>query len=112
MQNLYVYEYQDQRYRKAYDHLNSRRFLFTVRATPPVCVREPEDYDDGGVYVQYARVRPGVDRARLARAMSATLSGSACSHEYDCCGCASYYVRVTPYGRRGIKIRTSVTYNY
>ena len=52
------------------------------------------------------------DPARVAQALRDTLGGSRCRHEYDCCGCASRYVKVIRKTRRDLLVRTFVTYNY
>jgi hypothetical protein len=95
-----------------WDHLDQWDAVGTAVLTPPKCVREPEDFDDGGEYVRWATIPRGQPLAASARALEDSLSKHGCSHEYDCCGCASYRTEaIHRHGRRMV-LKTSIRYNY
>lgn len=100
------------RYVGTWKHLDEWRDVGTAMLTPPRTVRDSEDFDDGGVYVRWATLPRGVDRDAACRALEDTMSSHGCSHEYDCCGCASYSTRVLHRHGRRVVLQTRVTYNY
>lgn len=75
-------------------------------------VNEGNGYDEGPTHIMWAQLPKGADPKRYARAISASMSGSACRHEYDCCGCRSVSSRAQPAGRRMVRIKVRVSYNY
>lgn len=92
--------------------LDAHQFVATVRVTPPRVVREGNGHDEGDTTVMHCRAPAGVDLKLLARAIADTLTSEGCSHEWDCCGCASYRTRVRHVGRRRLVISTRTSYNY
>jgi hypothetical protein len=100
------------RYIDEYKHLDGERFVATVRLTPRKQVEEGNGYDSGGTYVQYLRVPLGVDTGSLRQALRDTMGYSGCTHEYDCCGCASRYVSTKMLTPRKMRVTTHVSYNY
>lgn len=100
------------RYVGTHSHLDSWEYLGTLRVTPPRVVEAGNDYDAGDTVVRYARIRRSDDFRLLKRAIESTLSRHGCSHEYDCCGCASYTTQVTRIRPRLLLIRTRTGYNY
>jgi len=115
MYDLHAYLRKTWKYRDGWAGQDDWTFIQTVRLTPAVQVREPRDYDDGGSWVQYARLPAGTSRKRKAeiiRAIQHTVSGNSCQHEHDCCGCAMHYATVKSISRRDLIIHTNVAYNY
>jgi hypothetical protein len=112
MQQVHLYERLTHKYADGYRYLDQDRFVATVKLTPPVMVREPDSYDDGGVFVQHLRTPAGAPLALIRQALRDTLGGSSCRHEYDCCGCASTRIFTKVLGPRHVLVRTSVSYNY
>jgi hypothetical protein len=110
METLHLYERKSHHYRDGWSGLDRHDFVATVKVTPPKMVREPEGYDDGGVYIMHARAPRGTPN--LKRALQDSLSNSGCKHEYDCCGCAATYARVTKVSARDYIVRSTVSYNY
>lgn len=49
---------------------------------------------------------------RVLQAIQDTFSRHGCSHEYDCCGCASYSATATYMGGREFKVKLGVGYNF
>ena len=96
-----------------HDHLDRWAHLGTARLLPSKCVRAPADLDDGGTYLRWAILPRYLKRLPEAvRALEDTLTREGCSHEWDCCGCASYRTRlVRKHGRR-VLLKTEVSYNY
>jgi hypothetical protein len=100
------------RYASGWDHLDSSRYLGRMKLTAPRVLRPGNGYDIGPVFIQRARVAPGLDREQVKQALVDTLGGSRCRHEHDCCGCATRHVQVRALGNRDYAIRTSMTFNY
>ncbi len=98
-------------YADGWRHLDSDEYVGTVKLTPRRLVAEGDGHDEGGTYLQHARIPAGMPVDLFKQAVRDTLSGSNCRHEYDCCGCASYHVSVQNRGRQAV-IRTRVSYNY
>jgi len=93
------------------DYSAHTTFVATVKLTPPVCVKQPDSFEDGGVYFQYTRIPSGVSVTKLARALHDTIGSSNCNHAYDCCGCPIRRVNIKRMGRQ-LQIRTCISYNY
>lgn len=100
------------KYRDGWSYEDSWSFLGDLKVTPAKQVREGNGYDEGGVFIRYARIRNSDDFKLLKRGIEDTMSHSGCQHEYDCCGCASYSTRVKRIKPRLVQIRTRVSYNY
>lgn len=112
MQAVHCYKRLTHRYNLGWMHLDKSAYVGSVKMTPPKVVQEGNGYDDGDVYVQYARIPGRADVAAVMQALRDTLTRSGCRHEYDCCGCASYSVSVERHSTRQLRIRTRVSYNY
>ena len=112
MEQVHAYARISHRYIDEYKHLDGERFVATVRLTPRKQTREGNGYDDKGTYVQYLRVPRNVAKKDLAQALRDTMGYSGCTHEYDCCGCSSYYVSVKSTGSRTMQVVTNVSRNY
>ena len=95
-----------------WDHLDNWEPLGTARLTPARVVRESNDYDEGRTYVRWATVPAGQSVRLTARALADTLSRHGCSHDYDCCGCASYRTTVEHRSGRRLVLKTRVSFNY
>ena len=110
MRALHVYE------RKTFKFVDSARsrdrhdFVATVKMTPAKCVREAEEYDDGGTYIVHARAPSGAPN--LTRHLTTTLSHWGCSHEYDCCGCRLTRASVQKISARDYVIKLDHSFNY
>lgn len=102
------------RYRDAWKHLDKSEYVGPLKVTPRKMLPSGYRYEDpseGPRYVQYARLKPGMNFKVIRRAIVDTMGGSNCTHEFDCCGCASRWVNVTR-NRRVIRIETEVSFNY
>ena len=111
MQEIQLSARKSHDYAAGWEYLDHREHVGTVKLTPRRLVAKGEDYDEGGTYLQHARIPAGMPVNLFKRAVRDTMGGSNCRHEYDCCGCASYHVSVQNRGRRAV-IRTRVSYNY
>jgi len=101
-------------YVDGWSSLDREEYLATLKFTPPSVIALPSinsDHSEGPTYVQHARAPSGVDVSLLKQAIRDTTGGSNCRHEYDCCGCASRFVRVTNRGRK-LRIVTQISFNY
>lgn len=107
-----AYRFLTSKWAPGWKQLEDSQFVAQVKLTPAKMVREGNDYDDGGTYVQYLRVPAHLPAWVLKEALRDTLSGSNCRHEYDCCGCTSRFVRVKQTSPRRLAVFTNVSYNY
>lgn len=94
------------------DSLDNWSPVGTARLTPARRVRPPEGMDDGGTYVRWATLPPRVNKDDACAALEATLSAWGCSHDHDCCGCASYQTTAIHRHGRRVVLRTRVSFNY
>lgn len=103
------------KYVGAWKHLDSWEFIATAKKTPWVVVEQPEDFDGTTICDAWVTLPAGADRknrAIVARALEDTLSSHGCSHEWDCCGCASYRAEVVLRRGRRMLVRSYMTRNY
>jgi hypothetical protein len=114
MNRLDVYNRRTFRYVDAYSHLDEWTHLGRVRLTPPRRLdrHDPVDSSQGPVYLQYATIPVGMDKRQAMRAIEDTLSGNACTHEYDCCGCQHTRASAKPFRGRVLKVKTTISFNY
>lgn len=102
------------KYRDGWSHEDRWQYLGALKLTPAKVTEEGNRYDDGDTYVRFARI-PNISSKGfklLKRGIQDTMGGSRCRHEFDCCGCASYSVKVERVRPRLVLIRTRVSYNY
>lgn len=100
------------RYVGTWKHLDGWRDVGTAVLTPGREVEPGNGYDEGGTYIRWATLPRGVDRDAACRALVDSLSLHGCTHEWDCCGCASYSTRVLHRHGRRVVLQTRVSYNY
>jgi hypothetical protein len=112
MQTVNAHKYTSHLWAPGYRYLDSDVFVAELKLTPRKQVAAPQDYDEGGTYLQYTRVPKNVDTRLAAEALRDTMGGSNCQHEYDCCGCATRHVSVKVLGSRRLRIRTHISLNY
>lgn len=112
METVHAYARTSHKYRDGWSHLDSDKFVATVRLTPPKVTRAGQGYDEGDTYVQYLRVPRATNAKLLQQALRDTMGGSNCKHEHDCCGCASRYVSTKLVAPRKMRVTTRVSYNY
>lgn len=100
------------RYVGTWSHLDEWRDVGTAVLTPARAVEEGNGFDDGGTYIRWATLPRSIDRDAACRALEDELSRHGCSHEWDCCGCASYSTRVLHRHGRRVVLETHVSFNY
>lgn len=105
------------RYVGTFQHLDEHRYVGTALLTHGRTTEVGNNYDEGNSFIRWARLDAGVARTRkgrddAAKALCDSLSRWGCSHEYDCCGCASYATSVVRRKGRDVVLRTTVSYNY
>lgn len=120
------------RYVQGYAHLDDWAKVCNARRSAPHVVALPDDEEasDGGstaVLVvlspadlataknNYRRVtaqnKPTFTRW-MTRAIEESMSGGGCGHDYDCCGCASYYADAHRTKPREFSVVVTRSYNY
>jgi len=115
MQALHLRRRLTHSYVGTWKHLDSWEYICTVKMTPWVVVEQPEDFDDATVCHAWVTLPQGADRKNrdlAIRAIEDTLSSHGCSHEWDCCGCASYRVEVVRRQGRRVLVSSRMTRNY
>lgn len=123
---------QTSRYVQGYAHLDDWAQVCNARTTAPRVVALPDDEEasDGGSTALLVVLTPAQlsaaknNHRRMAgenkpsftrwmnRAIEETLSGGGCGHEYDCCGCASYYADSHRTKDREFSVVVRRSYNY
>jgi hypothetical protein len=119
-------------YVQGYAHLDSWEGVCDARTSKSYVVAEPSDEEasDGGSTALLVVLTPAELEAakntyrrvagdrRLSfnrwmnRAIEESLSGGGCGHEYDCCGCASYYADAHRTKPREFSVVVRRSYNY
>ena len=116
MQSLNLRKRLTHKYVDSYRHLDRHVTIGGVTLTPRVQVEPATDFDEGGRYVQYARLPAGLSpkqRKEWREVLAENLSKWGCSHEYDCCGCMLVHARAYPTkDARRVLVRVAVSYNY
>ena len=120
------------RYVLGYAHLDDWAQVCDARKTAPRVVAAPaeEEASDGGSSAHLVVLSPaGLVAARktyrrvagrngvsftnwMNRAIANSFSGGGCGHEYDCCGCASYYAEAHRTKRREFSVVVRQSFNY
>lgn len=123
---------QTSRYVQGYAHLDDWAQVCNARTTATRVVAAPdeEEASDGGstallVVLTPAQLSEAKNNYRrmagenkqtftrwMNRAIEASLSGGGCGHEYDCCGCASYYADSHRTKPREFSVIVRRSYNY
>ena len=112
MKTIQLYERLTHRYVDAYRHLDEEQYIGEVKQLGITRSVPPAGYDDGGKY-QFRVVAPSTLKSKdLSHALRSTLSHSGCTHEHDCCGCASSNASVKRLTKREYSVRISISYNY
>jgi hypothetical protein len=123
---------QTSRYVQGYAHLDDWAQVCNARASKPYVVATPsgEEASDGGSTARLVVLTPAQLKAAklsyrreagngrlsftkwMTRAIEASQSGGGCGHEYDCCGCASYYADAHRTKQREFSVVVRRSYNY
>ena len=109
---IHIYDRLTYRYHDAWRHLDGEQYIGEAKQLGLTRRIQPAGYDDGGEY-HFRVIAPSALKGRdLSRPISQTLSGSSCTHEYDCCGCASTRASVRRIDRRTYSVKLAVSFNY
>ncbi len=112
MRRVPIYTRLTRRYVDEYRHLDAAEYVGTVKLLAGRQILEPQDFDDGGSR-RYRVVAPReLASTDLSDAIADTFSHYGCSHEYDCCGCASHSASVRRVSRREYTMTIHTSYNY
>ena len=109
--SLHLYKTLDRKYRTERD--NPKEYVATVKVHDSKTVALGNDYDDCGTTV-YRLIAPNTMRGTdLSQAIRDTMRTGGCSHDYDCCGCASSYAsEVRRISQREYNVVVRTTRNY
>ena len=114
--NHQVHQRLTHRYSDAWAYLDESRVIGAVKVlSRPARVFIPDDAIDVRPYVLTVVLPAGLNRRqrkRLAKAYAEQASGSACRHEFDCCGCISWSCRVRRRNGREVHLVRTGTRNY
>ena len=73
---------------------------------------DDESYEEAFTQNLFVHVKSEASEEDIRRALQNTLSGSSCRHDYDCCGCYSYYAVASPLTRDYWLVKYSGSRNY
>lgn len=109
---VHLYERKTHRYADGWADLDEHQYLGTVKLAGPTLVARGNRYDEGDTVRYTTRLPAGMDPKAAIKALRATLGGSNCRHEYDCCGCASHHVLARLTAPRRLSVTVFTTFNY
>ena len=112
MSTLELFERESHTYAPGWSHLDSWAHIGTAKLLQQRMTREPEGYDDGGAYLAKVIAPRELKGRDLSRAIAATMAGSSCRHEHDCCGCPSTSAIVKRTSAREYSVHLRVNFNY
>ena len=111
MHTLNVYKRLTHRFTLGWSSEDQWGDAVTLKALPARLTME-SDEGQSARYIQRLIAPSDQRKADLSRAIADTMTSSRCRHEYDCCGCPSYYASVRRVSSREYVARISVSYNY
>ena len=111
-QTLHLYNRLTHKYNPGWSHLDDHRYVGSVKLLGGRITERSEDYDEGDTWLLRVVTPAKLKHTDLTQALRDTMGGSSCTHEYDCCGCASRHASVKRISPRAYSVRISVTYNY
>lgn len=105
----HIYKTLSHKYRDS--RMNPSEYICTAKVLAPSRIEEAKDFVEGNTYC-FRVVAPAGFNTDLSRAIQDTFTYGGCSHEHDCCGCASAYAEVRRVSAREYKVRMRTLYNY
>jgi hypothetical protein len=111
-ETIHLHKRLTHRYQDAWRYLDEERYIGAVKQLGATRIEPPQGYDDGGKYYFRIVAPTTLKKQNLRSAITSTLSGSGCRHDYDCCGCGSTSARVKRLTKREYSVVLSVNYNY
>jgi len=112
MISIHLYERTSFHYRDAYRDLDSEEYVGEVKLLGGRVTREPRDFDDGGVRTHRVVAPSPLAGRDLTRAINTHFTHSGCTHDWDCCGCATTYATTKRVSKREYVVSISTSYNY
>ena len=112
MTTLELFERETSTYRDGWAGLDSWAHIGTAKLLQQRMTREPDGHDDGGAYLAKVIAPSNLKGRDLSRAIAATMGGSSCRHEHDCCGCPSTSASVKRTSAREYSVHLRVSFNY
>lgn len=112
-----LYERKSFHYIDAYKHLDKEVWLGTAKVL--VRKRSRDDCDESYDYEERNTTRYSIQLpphntkpSVIRNALYNQFAGSSCTHEYDCCGCRSYYANVKQVSHRRWSVVVTSSRNY
>lgn len=100
------------KYVGTWQHMDQWGDAIRVKLLAPKVVEQGNGFEYGPTTVQRVIAPRNADPKAVARALYDEFNQHGCSHEYDCCGCASYRADVKQVGKREFNLTISTSYNY
>ena len=100
------------RYVDSYRHMDQWGREFTFKVLPAKMVEERFGYDEGNITHMRVIGSKTIDQNAQIRVLHQNMGYSGCSHEYDCCGCASVHTDIKKVKRGIFSVLLTVSKNY
>ncbi len=111
-EQLYLKKRLTHKYNDSAAHLDRWQHVGWVKLLAPRRVEEGNGMDFTGVWASRVVAPVSLKHHDLRRAINDVLSYSGCSHDYDCCGCASASATVKRVSKREYTVSVSTYRNY
>jgi hypothetical protein len=112
MQNLELHQRMTHTYADGWADLDDWQHLGTAKMLRWNATAEPLGFDDAGTFTTKVIGPRELRAVDLSRAIAATLGGSSCTHEHDCCGCPTTHASVKRTSAREYFVHLHITRNY
>ena len=99
-------------YADGWADLDEWQHLGTAKMLRWNATAEPLGFDDAGTFTTKVIGPRQLRAVDLGRAIAATLGGSSCTHEHDCCGCPTTHASVKRTSAREYFVHLHITRNY
>ena len=101
------------KYVDSYAHLDQWGNPIEVKVLGETLIETSQDFDSGDTVKFGVAVPKNVDTKLALQALRDTFNRTGgCHHEYDCCGCASYYAKIRPVKKGFFSVIVKTSYNY
>jgi hypothetical protein len=112
MENLELFKRETNRFTAGWSDLDDWTHLGTAKMLRWNATAEPLGFDDATTYTTKVIGPRQLRAVDLGKAIAATLGGSSCTHEHDCCGCPTTSASVKRTSAREYFVHLQITRNY
>jgi hypothetical protein len=112
MTKLQLHQRMTHAYAAGWSDLDDWQHLGTAKMLRWNATAEPLGFDEAATYTTKVIGPRQLRAVDLGNAISATLGGSSCTHEHDCCGCPTTSASVKRTSAREYFVHLRITRNY